>query len=217
MRQRGDGAFIGVNFFFRDHRAEPIIDFPIIQQAKGKMLAARLDGRGQFVRLRGRQHEERARGRFLQGLEQRVEGLRGQHVRFVNDEDLVAIARGQVAHRFPQFADFVDAAVGGGVNFLDVHGISRGDFHARRARAVGSHRGPRNAVERLGQDARRGGLSHAARPREDVSVGDAIRLDGVLQSVGYQVLTHHVIESLGAIFAGDDLVGHGKDRFRFWI
>jgi hypothetical protein len=48
-------------------------------------------------------------------------------------------------------------------------------------------------------------------------VGDAIRLDRILESVGYQMLTHYVIESLGAIFAGDDLVRHRKDILGFGI
>jgi hypothetical protein len=39
-------------------------------------------------------------------------------------------------------------------------------------------------------------------------VGDAIRQNGILKGLGYQVLAHHVIKCLGAIFAGDDLVRH---------
>ena len=51
---------------------------------------------------------------------------------FIDDEDLVAVARGQVADRFAQLADFVDAAVRGRVDFEHVHGISRRDFHGRK-------------------------------------------------------------------------------------
>jgi hypothetical protein len=45
-------------------------------------------------------------------------------------------------------------------------------------------------------------------------VGHAVRQNGIFQGVGYKALAHHVIKSLGAIFAGDDLVGHEK---KFWI
>ena len=58
LSERGDGAFVGGNIFFPRHPAKPIEDFAIIQQAKGKVLAARLDRGGQLVRLRGGQNEE---------------------------------------------------------------------------------------------------------------------------------------------------------------
>ena len=63
--------------------------------------------------------------RLFDGLEQRVEGLVGDLVGFVDDEDLVAVARGLVADVFAQFAHFVDAAIGGGVDFDDVHACRR--------------------------------------------------------------------------------------------
>ena len=55
--------------------------------------------------------------RLLEGFQQRIERFRGQHVRFVDDENLVAVARRKIAHVFAQFADFVDSAVGGRVDF----------------------------------------------------------------------------------------------------
>ena len=80
--------------------------------------------------------------RLLEGLQQRVEGLAGDLVRFVDDEDLVAVARGPVADVLAQLAHLVDAAVGGRVDFDHVHACRRrrspGSWRTRRrASAVG--------------------------------------------------------------------------------
>ena len=78
--------------------------------------------------------------RLFDGLQQRVEGLVGDLVRFVDDEDLVAVARRLVAHVLAQLAHFVDAAIGGRVDFDDVDRAAGGDFEATRADAAGRGR-----------------------------------------------------------------------------
>ena len=120
------------------------------------------------MRLGGGQDEERARRRLLQRLQQRVEGLRGEHVDFVDDEDFVAVAGRKVADGLAQLPDFVDAAVRGRVDFENIDGITGGDLDTRRAFAAGRDRRPAlflisGAVQGLGQNPRRGGLPHAAR------------------------------------------------------
>ncbi len=142
-------------------------------------------------------------------------------MRFVDQEDLVAVTRRQVTNRFPQLPDFVDAAIGGRVNLLHIDGISRGNFEARGAGAIRRHRGTLKTIERFGQNARGGRLSHAAAAGENVPVRNAVGEDGILQGVGYKVLAHDVVKSLRPVFAGDNLVGHGRKfwilDFRFWI
>ena len=76
------------------------------------------------MRFGGAEDEDGPWRRLFDGLEQRVEGLVGDLVGFVDDEDLVAVARRLVADVFAQFAHFVDAAIGGGVDFDDVHGAA---------------------------------------------------------------------------------------------
>jgi hypothetical protein len=62
-------------------------------------------------------------------------------VRFVDDEDLVAVARGAVADVLAQLAHLVDAAVRGGVDLDDVHAlpavISRQEEHTPQGVTVG--------------------------------------------------------------------------------
>ena len=60
----------------------------------------------------------------------------------------------------------------------------------------------RPAVQRHRQNARDGGFADAAMSAEDVAVGDALLLDGVLQGAGDVVLADDVGELLGPVFAG---------------
>ena len=66
------------------------------------------------------------------------------------------------------------------------------------------------AVQRHGQNAGDGGFADAAVSAENVAVRDALLLDGVLQRAGDVVLPDHVGELLGPVFAGKDLIAHGK-------
>ena len=58
--------------------------------------------------------------RFLEGFEESVGGLVGQHMGFVNDIDLAGSFHGGEVHLVADVADFVNAAVAGGVQFDDV-------------------------------------------------------------------------------------------------
>src|SRR3989338_7015628 len=82
---------------------------------------------------------------------------------FVDDEDLDGVAGGEVADGCAQLADFVNAAVGGGVNLEHIYGGAGGDFPAGRALAAGPHRRAFLAVQGFRQGAGRGGVAHAAR------------------------------------------------------
>ena len=90
------------------------------QQPERVVVGARPDGRQHLLRLGGGEHEDQVFRRLLDDLEQRVEACRGDHVRFVDDEDAVARLRGRVERPVAQFAGVVDAAVAGGVEFGDV-------------------------------------------------------------------------------------------------
>ena len=72
------------------------------------------------MRFGGAENEHHPLRRLFQRFQQSVERFAGDLVRFVDDEDLVAVARRAVADVFAQFAHFVDAAIGGRVDFDDV-------------------------------------------------------------------------------------------------
>ena len=74
-----------------------------------------------LVRLGGREREHHTRRRFLEDLEQRVPRFARQHVRFVDDVDLVAVLTRRCVHgAFAEFPGIIDAAIGRRVDLDDV-------------------------------------------------------------------------------------------------
>ena len=84
------------------------------------LLAAREDRVGDLVVLGRREDELDPGRRLLEGLQERVEGPRREHVDLVDDPDLVAVAGRVVARALAQLADLLDAVVRGAVDLLDV-------------------------------------------------------------------------------------------------
>ena len=194
-------------FFARD-ALDFFADFLEGQRAKLKKLRARLDGFHQVFRARRRQDEHHALGRFFQCFQQRVRGFVGELVRFVEDHHFVAARGRRVAHHLAQFADLIDAAIRGCVNFQHVERSARGNFAAGIAGAVRLGGRALHAVERLGQDARGGRLAHATHAGKNIGVGDAVGIDGIGESLGDVLLPDNLTESLRAVFSGDNFIGH---------
>jgi hypothetical protein len=67
----------------------------------------------------------------------------------------------------------------------------------------------RAAIQGGGQNAGDGGFADAAVSAENVAVGGASLLDGVLQSAGDVLLSDDLGEFLRTILAGQDGVAHG--------
>ena len=144
------------------------------EQAELEVLGAAADGGQDLLRVGGGQHEHDVAGRLLERLQQRVRGGGGQHVHLVDDVDLPP-ARGAERGVRHQVAHGVDTVVGGGVELVDVEGGPPGDLDARITAPARLTVLDGGAVERLGQDARRGGLAGAARPAEEVGMSHACR------------------------------------------
>src|ERR1700758_3167055 len=153
-------------------------------------------------------------GRFFQSLEQCVEGRVGNLVSFVENVDFEAVARRAIASGLAKFADFVDAAIGGSVDFDHVNGISRTDFGAGFANAAGLGDGPifGAAVQRHRQNTRDSGLADSAVSAEDVAVGGASLLNGILKRAGDVFLADDLGKFLRTVFSGQDSVTHGRKR-----
>ncbi len=161
-------------------------------------------GVGDLLRLGGGEHEHDTRGRLLENLEQRVPRLAREHVRFVDDVDLGAQLRARRIHRpLAQIARVIDAAVRRGVELDDVEiGRPGPDPSARitlAARLTG--RRPPLAVQGHREDARSGGLPHAAGPRKEISVRDAALCHGTSQCGGHMVLSNEIGELFGTVLA----------------
>ena len=179
-----------------------------LDRVETEMLAARADGLGNILRLRGRHHEDDVLGRLLQGLQQCIKGRVGDLVGFVEQIDFVAIARRGVARCVAQFANLVDPAVGGSVDLDHVEGVAGANFLAGVANSARFGRGPFRAanlvaaIQRHGQDPGDGRLADAAVPAEDVAVGHTLLFESVAQGTGHVLLAGDIGEALGTVFAG---------------
>ena len=177
-------------------------------------LAARQDRGRDLVRLGGREDEHHVRRRLLQRLEQRVECAGRQHVDLVDDVDLALALGRHVARALAQRAHVVDAGVGRAVDLHHVDRSPLGDLTAEVARAAGVRGRPLGTAQRLGQDAGRAGLAHAARAGEQEGVMHALLRDGVGQRARDVLLPDQLVEALGPVLAREDQVRHEGNLLR---
>ena len=207
QRQR---IIVGRDLLLRGDVTQLLQDILKLDRPEAEVLAARTNRLRNILGLRRRHHENDVAGRLLQSLEQGIEGRIGDLVRFVENVDLEAVARWAVAGRVAQFADLVDPAVGGGVDFDHVDRVARANFGAGLAHSARFSRRLRSrpAVQSHGQDAGDGRLSDSPMPAEDVAVGDALLRNRILQGARDVFLADNVGEFLRTIFARQDLIAH---------
>ena len=173
------------------------------QRAEGEPLAARDDRRRDLVELGRGEDELGVLRRLLERLEQRVEGLVGQHVNFVDDRDAKPVALRRVADRLDELPGMLDLAVRGAVHLEDVERIAAlEDLPAGGADPAGLHGRPLLAIERPREHPRRGGLADAARARQEVRGGDAALGDRIRQGPGDGLLADEVVEGARPPFSG---------------
>ena len=172
------------------------------------MLAAREDRRDYLVQLGGQQYENNMTGRLFQGLEQRVVGLRRQHVRLIEDIHLVPTDGGGELDLLPELADIVYAAIGRRVHLDYIHRIPGDDSLAHVTLAAGVGCRPVLAVERRRQDPSGGRLAGPARPGQQIRMSDAVVGQGVLQRLGDVLLPDDVVKAPGAVLQTEGDVGH---------
>ena len=106
----------------------------------------------------------------------------------------------------------LDAGPAGGVHLQHVHVPPLGDRAAGLAGPAGLDRRPAlpvrpDAVQPLGDDARRRGLAHPAHAGQHEGMGDAVRLEGVPERPHHRLLADQVGEGLRA-----GTFGRGRDR-----
>ena len=114
----------------------------------------------------------------------------------VDDVDLVARRDRAVAHPVDQIADFGDPAVARRIYFDDIHIAVLGDRPAGLAFAAGLDGGAApavgpDAIDRPGENPRRGRLADPAHAGEQIGVGQAPAFDGVGQGAHQHLLADH--------------------------
>ena len=182
-------------------------------------MGARPDRADHLVGFGGREDELDVRRRLLDHLQQGVETRRGDHVRLVDDIDLVAAGDRREERPLPQVAGIVHPAVRSGVDLdhVDRPGTATGQVAAGRATAA-RHRGRTfGAVQRPGQDPGRCGLATAAGAREQVRVIDPVVGQRPLQRFGDVLLADDVGEGVRTVAPVQRQRGVGtlhRDRIR---
>ena len=136
--------------------------------------------------------------RFLQRLQQRVEGVRREHVHFVDEVDLVAASRGSVLDVVEQLAGVVDLGVRRRIDFDEVNEPSGINFAASAANAAGCRRDAGFAIEAFGEDPRDGRLADTTGTCEQKRVMDAPGLERVRQRPAHVLLPDELCKFFGA-------------------
>ena len=181
-------------------------------QPERVVVGARTDRPDDLLGLGRGEDELQVGRRLLDQLEQGVEALPADHVRLVDDVDLVRAGDGRVEGAFAQVPGVVHTTVGRGVDLDDVKaaGTVGREGDARVAHAAGVGRRSLVAVERPGQDAGTRGLAAPARAGEQVGVVDLAVADRLLQRPGHVVLPDDLTEGAGAVLAVEGEAHAGK-------
>jgi hypothetical protein len=137
---------------------------------------ARANSPDHFFGFGGRENELDVFRRFFHDFEQSIESLLSDHMGFIEDENLVPIARGGKPGSFAKFSGVIDSVVACGVDFDDIERprTVSGQFHtavALSARCVGRAFGTIKA-SRKDSSGRR--FPATARSRKQIGVIGAI-------------------------------------------
>ena len=101
-----------------------------VNPLKIKPFATRNNGCGKFVNFGGGKYENNMARRLLKGFEKRVKGALGKHMNFVyNINSVFCLCRGEI-NMLSQSSYILNAVVGGGINFRNIHNLARRNFAA---------------------------------------------------------------------------------------
>ncbi|MCW0438786.1 hypothetical protein NB723_003750 [Xanthomonas sacchari] len=189
------------------------LDLLLVQTLEVELQAARQHRHRQLLRVGGGEQELHVLRRLFQGLQQRVERRLGEHVHFVDQVDLELAARGHVLRVLDHFAHVVHAGVGRSVDLQQIDVAAGVDVQAGRALAARVGAGALLAVQRLGEDARDGGLADAAGAGEQERVVHPAAVQRVGERADHMLLPHQLGETLGAPLAGENEIGHQATVF----
>ncbi len=133
---------------------------------------------------------------------------------FVKDIELLFASYRRVADGFAQVADVLDTVLRGCINLLDIHRCALRNLDTGRTDIARLRGGRIVTRQRLGQDARRGGLTGTATPTKEKRMMYTTPLDCVLQRARYVFLANYLFKGLGTIFPSQDKVRHARIEHR---
>ena len=127
---------------------------------------------------------------------------------FVDDVDFEFSASWGVGDAVPQVFDFANATIRGAIDFEDIEAAAVFDFFADIVVRVEIGLGSVRTVEGFRENSGGGCFSDASGTDKEKSVGETAFGDGVRESADNVFLSDQLLESTGAIFAGEDEVTH---------
>ena len=157
-------------------------------------LAATENGDGYLVNFRRRKDELHMRRRLFQSLQEGIPGRLRQHVHFVDDVDLEAVACGPVRQAFLEATHFVHARIAGAIDLLHVNVRAFTDLSTGVTDLTRCRRWPLLAVQRFRQDPRAGRLPDTTHTREQERVRDAVVGDRIRERAGDVLLPDEIVE-----------------------
>ena len=204
---------LGGNLLLGGDAFEVLDQHRIVDPPQVEALAARQHRDRHLANFGGGEDEFDVCRRLFQRLQQGVEGLRRQHVHFVEDIDLVARADRGVARRVGDLAHIIDAVVRRSVHLQHVDMLALHDRLTMDAKL--RHRDSRAAdrpvgklvIERARQDTRRRGLADAAHAGEDPGLRDASALERIRDGAHHGLLADQVVEGRRPVFARQHAIG----------
>ena len=195
---RRDGHLLGVAHLLHvfEHR-------PGRHEPERVVMRARTDGADHLFGLGCRKDELDVLGRLFDDLQQRVEALRRDHVRLVQDEDLVSVAGGSEDRALTDVPGIVDPVVAGRVDLDHVEGSAAvaGQLHTARADPAWRVGGTLGAVQAARENTGGCRLAATSGPAEQIGVIHPVRAQGRHQRIGHLRLTDHFGKSLGPVAA----------------
>lgn len=170
-------------------------------------LAPGENGRNDLVLFRSSQDENGMGWWFLQGFEEGIEGLLGQHVDLIDDEDPVFSHLRSDPYLFYQAANIIYRIVGGRIELQNVELIIP-LLRARFSGILGL------IVDHPGQDPGAGGFPYSAGAGKKKGLSEVIIFNGFQQGLGDMLLPHYFVKLLGTVLPGRyDVIFHWvKDR-----
>ena len=150
------------------------------------------------------------RRRFLQRLEQRVEGVVRQHVHFVDEVDLEPTLGRCVLGVFHQLPGIVHPGARRGIHLDEIHEASVVDRGTRIAFPTGLGNDAFRAIQGLGEYAGQRGLADAAGARKQVGVVETLRSQRIHQRLDHVLLANHLPEASRPPFPRKNRIAHEK-------
>ena len=127
---------------------------------------------------------------------------------FVDQINLVSPLGRRVANIFAELSNVFDTVVAGTIDLDDIETVAGGNLATVIAFAAWRDGRPFHAIEGLRQNSRSRCFTDAAWANKQISMGQAILRDRILQRARHMRLADQIVECLRPIFSGKNLVTH---------